>query len=131
MDKQKILLIEDDRFIREIYTFTLQKANYKVLTAVDGQEGVALAKNNPDANLILLDVIMPNMNGVEVLQLLKAGAATQNIPVILLSNLTDEKLIDEAMKHGAYGYLVKAQIVPTQLVEKVKEMIKFHGKNKS
>lgn len=128
MDKQKIVLIEDDRLIREIYTFTLQKANYNVLVAVDGQEGIDLAKNNPDAKLILLDVIMPKMNGVEVLQKLKADLAVQNIPVILLSNLTDEKIVDEAMKYGAYGYLVKAQISPTQLVGKVKEILAFYTK---
>lgn len=128
MDKQKILLIEDDRLIREIYTFTLQKAGYSVVAGVDGEQGVSLAKENFDAKLILLDVIMPKMNGVEVLQQLKADPTTQNIQVILLSNFTDEKIIDEAMKLGAYGYLVKAQVSPTQLVDKVKEILAFYDK---
>ena len=129
MGKQKIILIEDDKLIREIYTFTLQKADYEVLPAIDGYEGILLTQGNPDAKLILLDVIMPNSNGIEVLQKLKADPATQNIPVILLSNLTDEKTVDEAMKFGAYGYLVKAQISPTQLVDKVKEILAFYEKN--
>lgn len=128
MEKLKIVLIEDDKLIREIYTFTLQKANYEVLPAVDGDEGILLAQGNPDARLIFLDVIMPNSNGVQVLQKLKADPALKNIPVILLSNLTDDKTVDEAMKLGAYGYLVKAEISPTQLVEKTNEILAYHDK---
>lgn len=130
MDQQKIILIEDDKLIREIYTFTLQKANYLVLPGIDGREGIEVAKDNPDAKLILLDVIMPHMNGVEVLKQLKADPQTANIPVILLSNLTDEKTVDEAMEIGAYGYLVKAQISPSELVDKVEEIIEFYENRK-
>ncbi|HUQ85744.1 MAG TPA: response regulator [Candidatus Limnocylindrales bacterium] len=128
MDKTKIILIEDDKLIREIYTFTLQKANYEVLPAADGDEGILLAQGNPDAKLIFLDVIMPNSNGVQVLQKLKSDPQLKNIPVILLSNLTDDKIVDEAMALGAYGYLVKAEISPTDLVDKTKEILSFHDK---
>ena len=129
MVKEKVILIEDDRLIREIYTFTLQKAGYEVVASVDGEEGIISTAKNPDVCVILLDVIMPNMNGVEVLQKLKADPVTQNIPVILLSNLTDDTTVDEAMKIGAYGYLVKSQISSPQLVEKVKEVIAATKKN--
>lgn len=128
MEKQKIiLLIEDDKLIREIYTFTLQKAGYEVLAAADGEEGIAHAKNHPDAKLIFLDVIMPEANGVEVLKKLKKDPSTAKIPVILLSNLTDDKVVDEAMKLGAAEYLVKAQISPSQLVDKAREILAFYA----
>lgn len=128
MENKKILLIEDDKLIREIYTFTLQKAKYNILSAADGDEGITLVQNNPDAKLILLDVIMPKMNGVEVLRHLKSDQSTKDIPVLLLSNLTDEKTVDEALEFGAYGYLVKAQISPSELVNKVQEMVEYYDK---
>ena len=128
MDKQKILLIEDDQMIREIYTLGLQKAGYNVLVAEDGEEGIELIKNNFDSRLILLDVIMPKINGVEVLKKLQTDLSKHKIPVVLLSNLTDDNIVDEAMELGAYAYLIKAQFSPTQLVDKVKEIIEFHQK---
>jgi two-component system, OmpR family, alkaline phosphatase synthesis response regulator PhoP len=123
MDQEKILLVEDDKLIREIYIFTLQKANYSVLSAVDGQEGIETALANPDIKLILLDVIMPGMDGVEALKRLKSDSRTQNIPVLLLSNLSDEKTVEEAIVLGAYGFVVKSQISQMELVNKVKEVI--------
>lgn len=129
MDKHKIiLLIDDDQMIREIYTFALEKAGFEVLAADTPEQGTELIKQHADAKLILLDVIMPRMNGVEVLKAIKSNIDMDKIPVILLSNLTDDEIIDEAMKLGAYGYLVKAQYSPTQLVDKVKEIIEFHDK---
>ena len=129
MKKQKILLIEDDQMIREIYTYTLEKVGFNVLTAEDGEEGIKLVKNNFDAKLILLDVIMPNMNGIEVFKRLKGDLAIHKIPVVLLSNLTDDDIIDKAMDLGIYGYLVKAQFSPYQLVDKVKEILAFYENN--
>lgn len=129
MDKQKVLLIEDDQMIREIYTYALEKAGLNVLSAKDGEEGIELIKNNLDGKLILLDVIMPKMNGVEVLKNLQSDLASHKIPVVLLSNLTDDKIIDESMDLGIYGYLIKAQFSPTQLVDEVKKILAFYEKN--
>jgi PleD family two-component response regulator len=124
MDKQKIILIEDDKFIREIYVFSLEKAGFIVLSSVDGDEGLKTAFDNPDVKLILLDVIMPKMNGVETLRKLKSNPLTQNIPVILLSNLTDDEIVNEAMELGAYSFIAKSQISQMELVDRVKEVIK-------
>lgn len=126
MESQKIILIEDDKLIREVYTFSLQKANYTVISAVDGEEGVATALANPDAKLILLDVIMPKLNGVEALKKIKADPKTQNMPVLLLSNLSDEQIVNEAMQLGAYGFVMKSQISQMELADKVKEVIATH-----
>ena len=127
----KIILIEDDKLIREIYTFTLQKAGFETVVAVDGAEGIEIVKKNPDAKVVLLDVIMPQKNGVEVLQELRSDKATANIPIILLSNLTDQETVDAALKYGAYGFLIKAQISQTELVDKVKEMIDYYNNKKN
>lgn len=119
----KVILIEDDRLIREIYIFTLEKANFQVLSAVDGQEGIDLAKENPDAKLILLDIIMPKSHGVDILKRIKKTPEIAGIPVLLLSNLSDEKTVDEAMREGARGYIVKSQVSQDELVEKVKQVV--------
>jgi CheY-like chemotaxis protein len=123
----KVVLIEDDKLIREIYSFTLQKAGYDVVSAEDGEEGIDLVRSNPGIKLILLDVIMPKMNGVEVLKQLKSDPLTKDIPVILLSNLTDQETVDAALKYGAYGFLVKAQMSQAELVDKVREMVEFYN----
>jgi DNA-binding NarL/FixJ family response regulator len=119
----KVILIEDDRLIREIYIFTLEKANFQVLSAVDGQEGIDLAKENPDAKLILLDIIMPKSHGVDILKRIKKTPEIAGIPVVLLSNLSDEKTVDEAIREGARGYIVKSQVSQDELVEKVKQVV--------
>jgi CheY-like chemotaxis protein len=123
----KVVLIEDDKLIREIYSFTLQKAGYDVVSAEDGEEGIDLVRSNPGIKLILLDVIMPKMDGVEVLKQLKSDPLTKDIPVILLSNLTDQETVDAALKYGAYGFLVKAQMSQVELVDKVREMVEFYN----
>lgn len=119
----KIILIEDDKLIREVYIFTLEKAGFIVEAAVDGDEGIELIKKNKDAKLILLDVIMPNTNGVEVLKKIKVDPEINKTPVLLLSNLSDEKTVDEAMKEGAREYIVKSQVSQDELVEKVKNLL--------
>jgi CheY-like chemotaxis protein len=123
----KVVLIEDDKLIREIYSFTLQKAGYDVVSAEDGEEGIDLVRSNPGIKLILLDVIMPKMDGVEALKQLKSDPLTKDIPVILLSNLTDQETVDAALKYGAYGFLVKAQMSQVELVDKVREMVEFYN----
>lgn len=126
-----ILLIEDDKLIREVYAFTLEKAGFKVIASESGDEGYESAENYPDAKLIFLDIIMPNTSGIEILKKLKSNPKTQKIPVVLLSNLTDDKLLDEAMKLGASEYLLKAQISPAELADKAREIINFYQDNKS
>ena len=127
MDKGKIVLIEDDLFLRDLYIEVLKREGYVVITADDGEAGLHVVQSNPDAQLVLLDIMLPKMHGIDVLKNLKADSATQNMPVVVLTNLTEETVVQEALHLGAAGYLVKVRYTPQQVVEKVKEFIKFHA----
>jgi len=119
---KKILIIEDDFFIRELYQRQLQKENYEVAVATDGAEGlVQVASQKPD--LILLDIMLPRLNGLDLLRTLKSKPETANIPVILLTNLGQESVIKEGFTLGADGYLIKSAYTPSQIIEEVKKFM--------
>ena len=117
-----ILLAEDDRILRKAGEATLKKRGYAVIAAVDGEDALAKARaHKPD--LILLDVIMPKMQGFEVLANLKNDAATRDIPVIMLSNLQDESDVRKATDGGALDYLVKSNVPLEVLAARIAEAL--------
>ena len=119
----KILIVEDDRFLRELITQKVGAEGYEVVGATDGEEGLRVAgEENPD--LILLDLILPAMDGFEVLRQLKGAAATKDIPVIILSNLGQKEDIDKCMQLGAIDYMIKAHFTPGEIAEKIKSIVK-------
>lgn len=119
---QKVLLVEDDFFIRELYQRQLQKEGYKVESAIDGAEGLVKA-NDFKPNLILLDIMLPKLNGLDLLRTLKAKDETKNIPVILLTNLGQDSVIKEGFILGAEGYLIKSAYTPSQIIEEVRNFL--------
>ena len=117
-----ILLAEDDRILRKAGEATLKKKGYTVIAAIDGEDALAKAREHkPD--LILLDVIMPKLQGFEVLASLKQDSSTRDIPVIMLSNLQEESDIRKAADAGALGYLVKSNVQLDTLTAKVAEVL--------
>lgn len=124
----KILIIEDDEAIAQIYRIALTHRNHEAEIAIDGIEGVAKAKEILP-KLILLDIMMPRKNGVEVIEELKADPNTQNIPVFVLSNLVDLEMVDKMKQNGALKYLVKSQYTPDQIVDIVEEYFNNPTKN--
>lgn len=117
----KILLIDDDQNLVDIFRTALEKAGYTVVTAHDGKTGLEKATlENPD--LILLDQVLPDNKGAEILKNLKAGAV-KNVPVAILSNFGQPELISEAFNLGAAEYILKYQIAPVDLVNKVKQLV--------
>ncbi|MFQ5899415.1 MAG: PleD family two-component system response regulator [Candidatus Methylomirabilia bacterium] len=120
---RRILLVEDDRLLRKAADATLRRQGFTVLTAVDGEEALRLARAEAP-ELILLDLIMPKLQGFEVLRILKEDAATAPIPVIVLSNLGQESDMRRAIEAGAAAYLVKANLSLQELVKKVEETLK-------
>jgi len=121
--KKRILICEDEPDMRNILKSMVESADYEVLEAEDGEKGVDVAfQKIPD--LILLDLKMPKMDGFEVLEKLKYNPATQNIPVIILSNLDQEQDISKAKALGAVDYLVKADVRLTEILEKIGAQIK-------
>lgn len=124
MTNNKVLLIEDDLYLREMYEIVLRKSGYTVLSAADGEKGLKLVKDNTDAIVLLLDVMLPKMNGLDILQAIKDDPETKKVPVVILSNFTDEDIMKKTLKGGAESYLLKAQLSPEQVVDKVKEFNK-------
>lgn len=119
----KILIVEDDKFLRELISQKLIKEGYNIVDAVDGEEGVKKAKEEkPD--IILLDLILPGIDGFEVLSRIKEDKNTIAIPVIILSNLGQKEDIERGLKLGAVDYLIKAHFTPGEIIEKVKTILK-------
>lgn len=120
MDKKKILIIDDEQAILNMYSAAL--GDFGVITAGNGEEGLKIArKEKPD--LIYLDIIMPQLNGLDVLKKLKADQATSEIPVILLTNLPEEASADKAKALGAEDYFVKVDYEPEKLAEATKKIL--------
>ena len=121
MDK-KVLIVEDDKFLRELMAQKVSKEGYRVVEAVDGEDGVKKAKEEkPD--LILLDLILPGIDGFEVLSAIKEDASLVQAPVIILSNLGQKDDVEKGLKLGAIDYLIKAHFTPGEIIEKIKKAL--------
>jgi DNA-binding response OmpR family regulator len=119
---KRVLIVEDDRFLRKAAEAALRRHGITVLTAADGEEGLRVARSElPD--LVLLDLIMPGLQGFEVLKLLKQDAATSAIPVVILSNLGQDTDVKNAMEAGALDYLIKANLALEELVARVTALL--------
>jgi len=120
--KENILIIEDDKFLRELISRKLINESFKIEEAIDGEEGLKkLQEIKPD--LILLDLILPGLDGFEVLERMKDNPGTSMIPVLILSNLGQKDEIERGLKLGAVDFLVKAHFTPEEIVDKVKEIL--------
>jgi CheY-like chemotaxis protein len=118
MVNARVLLIEDDKLLRKACEVSLKKRGLTVLTASDGEEGLQQARaSGPD--LILMDMLMPRMSGLDTLAALKKDARTSSIPVVILSNSSMDSNIRKARALGAAGYLVKAALSLQQLCDQV------------
>jgi Response regulators consisting of a CheY-like receiver domain and a winged-helix DNA-binding domain len=118
----KILIVEDDKFLRELIAKKLKNEGFDVVEAVDGEEGLKKIKEErPD--LVLLDLILPGIDGFEVLARVKEDPNLAQIPVIILSNLGQREEVERGLKLGARDYLIKAHFTPGEIVEKIKNIL--------
>ncbi len=124
-----ILLIEDNDFLVDIYSRVLTSSNYQLVVRKNGEEGLNLAQSG-HFDLILLDILLPGISGMEVLKQLKSNPKTASIPVYMLTNLGQESIIDQAYKFGADGYLVKSQFLPNQISKEVDNALTKGLRNK-
>jgi len=115
----RVLLVEDDKFLRRACEASLRQRGFDVVAATDGEEGLRLAREQPRFDVVLLDLIMPKVPGIEVLRALKADPATASIPVVILSNSSREEDKHEAVRLGAVGYYVKANLSLKELAAQV------------
>ncbi len=120
--KIKVLLVEDDKMIIDMYTLKFSQEGFDVVQAENGKDALELAKSQK-FDIILLDIILPHMDGFTILKELKSDEGTKNVPVVLLTNLGQDGDVKKGMELGATDYLIKANFTPSQVVDKVKSII--------
>ncbi len=124
----RILIIEDDALIARMYEAAFRFEKFEVDVAHNGKDGLEkLKKNRP--SLILLDIMMPKMNGIDVLREMKADPRYKGIPVVMLTNLSGSKDIEEALSLGAVKYIVKSKYKPKEVVAQIKEILAGYTRN--
>ena len=122
--KKKILIVEDDEYIRDAFEEVINGKGFIVMVAKDGEEGLESAlKNHPD--LILLDIMMPKMNGLSVLKNLRGDTWGKTVPVLLLTNDTDPEHIRETLKDNATDYLIKSDWEIEEIIKKIKTTLRL------
>ncbi|HPT30012.1 MAG TPA: response regulator [bacterium] len=120
--RKKILIVEDDITLAKAISYEFEQENFEVFTAYDGEEGLKTAEQNlPD--LMLVDINMPKMDGLTMLKNMRTTEWGKNIPVMMLTNLSDEQKVMEALSQQAFYYLVKSDWDLSQIVAKVKEKL--------
>ena len=122
ISSKTILLVEDEDFIRDLYERQLTKAGFEVKSAADGQSGLNLLKSET-FDLLLLDIMLPGMNGLQLLREFKTQNPNSKMITILLTNLGQEAVIKEGFELGAQAYLIKASYTPDQVVNEVKNAL--------
>ncbi len=121
-NKSNILIIEDDAYISDMYKIKMEAEGFEVDVATDGEIGSnSILKKKPD--LVLLDIVMPKMDGFGVLQKIRKNPDFKDMPIIMLTNLGQRESVKKGLMLGADGYIIKAHFTPSEVVEKVKEFL--------
>jgi len=116
---RKILIAEDDYYIRDVYKEIFELSGYEVTVAVDGADALNKIKSQP-FDMILLDVMMPQLSGIDVLRALRGmNSPVKSTPVYMITNLGQDQVIEEAFQSGMDGYIIKSQVTPQQLVDEI------------
>lgn len=119
---KNILLVDDENEVAQVFKTGLSAAGFQVVVASNGQSALDAVKSNK-FDAILIDQMMPDMSGVDVLKTLKANEETKNIPMAMLTNFGHDEMVKEALNLGANDYILKYQVAPTDLVAKVKALV--------
>ena len=122
-NKKIIIIVEDDVFLSDIYQTKFTEAGYECLLAQDGARCLSLLESSVSPYVILLDIVMPKMDGLELLTFLKGNEKYKGISVILLSNLGQDTDIKKGMELGALDYMIKAHYTPSEVVKKVEDIL--------
>lgn len=124
----KVLLVDDEQSLLDVFAQTLETGGFQVITSLNGKDGLEKAQEQlPD--MILLDQVLPDMAGNEVLQMLKSNPTTKEIPVAILSNFNQRELVQDAINLGAVDYILKYKIEAKDLIEKVNQTVEEHKSN--
>lgn len=121
--KKNILIVEDDQFFRDLLKKKLSSLGYNIIEAPNGEKGIELAKEKkPD--LIILDLLLPNIDGFEVLSKVRTNSETSSTPVIIVSNLGQQEDVERGLKLGATDYLIKSQFDIESITSKIRNILK-------
>ena len=122
-EKNKILIVEDELSLLKVLELKFESEDFQVLTAVNGEDGLQLALQNKP-NIILLDIIMPKMDGITMLKKLRETQYGKSTNVIILTNLSDSKAVEESIKAGVFDYLIKTDWKLDAVVDRVKRILR-------
>ena len=118
-----VLIVEDDVFLAEIYQKKFEMEGFKISMATNGEKGLAdIKKKKPD--IVLLDILLPKLDGFAVLEAAKADSSIKNIPIILLTNLGQKDDVQRGLDEGAEDYLIKTHFKPSEVVDKVRAVLR-------
>ncbi|MEA2097470.1 MAG: response regulator [Patescibacteria group bacterium] len=124
--KIKVLIIEDDSYISDMYKIKFESENFETIIANNGVKGLKfLEKNVPD--IILLDIVMPKVDGFSVLKEIKKNLKLNEVPVVFLTNLSQKENIERGFELGASSYIIKAHFTPSEVVKKIREVLEKEG----
>jgi len=118
-----IMLVEDDSFISGMYRTKLTNLGYEVIFFDNGESAWQRLQEDPLPDLVLLDIVLPERDGFEILELLRKEERTKKLPVILLTNLGQKPDVERGISLGANDYIIKAHFTPTEVVEKVQKVL--------
>ena len=128
--KVLLLVVEDEVMLAQMYSSKLRKEGFEVDIAHNGREGIAkMRAEHP--SLVLMDLLMPDTDGIQALRQAKADASTKDIPVVVLTNMADTNYAKEAVEEGATDYIIKTESTPAEVVDKVKQILKLPASKKS
>ena len=122
-DEIRVLFVEDDPTVAQMYRLKLELDGYQVIMAKDGEEGLRLARE-VDPDIVFLDIRLPKVDGLTVLEGLRAADRTRHVPVVILSNYGEQDLVDRGYRLGALDYLIKSQTTPAHLSRGVENWLK-------
>jgi CheY-like chemotaxis protein len=121
---KKLLLVDDDKFLLDMYTVKFKEANFEITPAFSGEEALDKLKAGLDPDLILFDLIMPGLNGIEFIEEVIKNKLATHSALVVLSNQGQKSDIEEAKRLGIDGYIVKANTIPSEVLDQVREILK-------
>jgi CheY-like chemotaxis protein len=122
-EEVRVLFVEDDPSVAQMYKLKLELDGYQVTVASDGEQALELATSNPP-DIVFLDIRLPKMDGLAVLEKLRETENTKQVPVVILSNYSERELVERGLKLGALEYLIKSQTTPAKLAGGVESWLK-------
>ena len=122
-EKKKILIVDDDGFLLDMYSFKFSQGNFEVFTAINGNLALEKLREGLKPDVLLMDIMMPEMNGFETLEKINQENLCQDAIRLILSNNNQKSEIERGMSLGASGYIVKANSTPSEVIEKVNEFL--------